>query len=233
VLYGWRGEWGGRASAQRQPRCQPRPRLSTRRLSAASALRHEVREEPVGAGGEVGLVVCKPGGGAAGETGDEPIMRCRVDMPPVQAASVGCRGCGWSPPDAVVASGCQARGPLPRPRHSYLCRSIQSALWHAELQYSCRHALQRLYAGTSHPGQPHIRGSDGAATGRLGIARPRGRTALSGRAGRRAYRPAAAAGWLAGLLRLANALSPQRRLRETAHQVEEPRRGTAGQAWRV
>ena len=42
-----------------------------RRLSAASVLRHEVREEPVGAGGEVGLVVCKPGGRAAGETGDE------------------------------------------------------------------------------------------------------------------------------------------------------------------
>ena len=62
---------GRRASAQRQPRCQPRPRLSTRRLSAARALRHEVREEPVGAGGEVGLVVCKPGGRAAGETGDK------------------------------------------------------------------------------------------------------------------------------------------------------------------
>jgi hypothetical protein len=35
VLYGWRGEWVERASAQRQPRCQPWPRLSTRRLSAA------------------------------------------------------------------------------------------------------------------------------------------------------------------------------------------------------
>jgi hypothetical protein len=32
---------------------------------------HEVREEPAGTGGEVGLVVCKPGGRAAGETGDE------------------------------------------------------------------------------------------------------------------------------------------------------------------
>ena len=62
---------GRRASAQRQPRCQPRPRLSSRRLSAAPALRHEVREEPAGTGGEVGLVVCEPSGRAAGETGDE------------------------------------------------------------------------------------------------------------------------------------------------------------------
>jgi hypothetical protein len=40
------------------------------RLSAATALRQDVREEPAGTGGEVGIVVCKPGGKAAGETGD-------------------------------------------------------------------------------------------------------------------------------------------------------------------
>jgi len=87
------------ASAQRQPRCQPRPRLSTRRLSAASALRHEVREEPVGAGGEVGLVVCKPGGGAAGETGDEaaciaaPASAGASRRQPAGPAAAGEAGC--------------------------------------------------------------------------------------------------------------------------------------------
>jgi hypothetical protein len=87
------------ASAQRQPRCQPRPRLSTRRLSAASALRHEVRGEPVGAGGEVGLVVCKPGGGAAGETRDEaaciaaPAPAGAGRRQPAEPAAAGEAGC--------------------------------------------------------------------------------------------------------------------------------------------
>jgi hypothetical protein len=44
------------------------------RLSAATALRQEVREELAGTGGEVGLVVYKPGGKAAGETGDGAAM---------------------------------------------------------------------------------------------------------------------------------------------------------------
>jgi hypothetical protein len=84
-----------RASAQRQPRCQPRPHLTTMRLSAATALRQEVREEPAGTGGEVGLVVCKPGGKAAGETGDgaacatAPAPAGAGRRQPVEPASAG------------------------------------------------------------------------------------------------------------------------------------------------
>ena len=90
---------GRHASAQRQPRCQPRPRLSTRRLSAASVLRHEVREEPVGTGGEVGLGVCKLGGRAAGETGDEaaciaaPAPAGAGRRQPAEPAAAGEAGC--------------------------------------------------------------------------------------------------------------------------------------------
>ena len=95
----------GRASAQRQPRRQPRPRLMTMRL-VRKILLTEVggggrlapgspRGSRSGQGEEVGLVVCKPGGKAAGETGDgaacatAPAPAGAGRRQPVEPASAG------------------------------------------------------------------------------------------------------------------------------------------------
>jgi hypothetical protein len=156
VLYGWRGEWVERASAQRQPRCQPRPRLSTRRLSAATVLRHEVREEPAGTGGEVGLVVCKPGGRAAGETGDG--AACAAAPAAAGGAGVSRQGrCrpAWPAPGSIRR--------LPAGRRGRRRASLQGAGRRATSRHTSPHRLRSWR--TRHVGRLASAVGDGAAVG--------------------------------------------------------------------
>jgi hypothetical protein len=153
VLYGWRSEWVERASAHRQPRCQPRPRLSTRMLSAASVLRHEVREEPAGAGGEVGLVVCKPGGRAAGETGDEAACAAAPALAGVSRQD-RCRP-AWPAPGSICR--------LPAGRRGRRRTSLQGAVRRATSRHTSPHMLSSCR--TRHVGRLAPAVGDGAAAG--------------------------------------------------------------------